>query len=134
MKDTISLKLKSKSARKIAIDRIVDILEENQTLNSYYASDIRILTEIRDLWGHNLKKSEIERKANALIDRTFTAEHLAKQHDKNHVKKTWDKLKLDDKLSKVAIYIINELQNVYKNEYIDSAQSKKKRPTKSALG
>jgi len=99
LKDIISLLLKSKAARRIARDRIVEILEENEVLNCYIGADIRKVFDIRDLYGHSLKKSVIEQQIRGIINTMFATEHLKEKFDKNPKAKNWDDRNLSIQLS-----------------------------------
>jgi hypothetical protein len=126
LKDIISLKLQSKTARKIARDRIVEILEENETLNCYVGSDVRKVFDIRDLFGHNLKKSVIENEVRKIIETMFVTDSLKKKFSKNSEAKNFEDRELHIQLSDIGIELINQVENIYKREMIDSALRKQK--------
>jgi len=131
LKDIISLKLKSKSARDISRDVIIKILEENQTLNCYIGADIRKVFDIRDLYGHNLKRSVIEKQIKGIIETMFTTEYLKKEFAKNPKAQNWEDRQLNIQLSDIGMKLINELSQLYYSEYIDNADTKQKKVAKA---
>lgn len=133
LKDIISLKLKSKSARDISKSVIVEILEENETLNCYIGADIRKVFDIRNLYAHNLKKSEIEKRIKEIIETMFTTENLKKEFTNNPKAQNWEDRHLSIQLSDIGIKLINHLSNSFNREYIDNATTndeKVRNPTK----
>jgi len=125
LKDIISLQLESKTARRISRDRIVEILEENEILNCYIGADIRKVFDIRDLYGHNLKKTVIEKEINNIINSMFTTEYLKDEFAENPKAKNFDERDLGIQLSDIGMKLINELQKVYTSVWLDSAFKKK---------
>lgn len=126
LKDIISLLLKSKSSRQISRDVMVKILEENQTLNCYIGADIRKVFDIRDLYGHNLRKSVIERQVKGIINNMFTTEFLKKKFAKDPKEQNWDKRHLSIQLSDIGITLINQVNDIFTREYIDNAKNRQK--------
>ncbi len=125
LKDIISLLLKSKSSRLISRDVIVKILEENKTLNCYIGADIRKVFDIRDLYGHNLRKSVIEKEVKGIINTMFTTEFLKKKFAKDPKEQDWDKRHLSIQLSDIGIVLINQVNVIFTREYIDNAEKQK---------
>lgn len=121
LKDIISLLLQSKTARRFARDRIVEVLEENEVLNCYIGADIRKVFDIRDLYGHNLKKSVIEPNIKGIINTMFVSEHLKKKFDDNPEAKNWDDRHLSIQLSDIGLELISQMQKIYTREYVNHA-------------
>jgi len=131
LKDIITLQLESEMSRRIAKKTIVTILEENGTLNSYFAHDIRMIFQIRDLFAHNLRKSIIETEIPKILKIMFTTEHLIKEFAKNPKVANWEDRELHIQLSDIGIYIINKIQEDYKNVMVDYLQNKQKKIQKN---
>lgn len=132
LKDIISLLLKSKTARKIDRDRIVEILEENQVINCYIGADIRKVFDIRDLYGHSLKKSVIEQQIKGITNVMFTTEYLKEKFDADTNTRNWDDRDLSTQLSDIGLELITQMQQTYDREYIDNAKKREDAKTEIA--
>jgi len=112
LKDIMEYDLQTKYARKISRQIIVDILYDKGILNEELKNDIKRIFNIRDLYGHNLSIPELQIEVEKIIATMNVTVAL-----KGKIV-VWDKLLANEQLSRVAIKIIPELDNVFADHIV----------------
>ena len=107
LKDCIVILTKSEKSRKIPRDVILKILLDRKFITKELADDIEKINQIRDQFGHTMRKSLIEERITPIIE----SMHLIKLlKDKFPEWDTWDN---SQKLTIFSIYIIDTLNTVF---------------------
>jgi len=107
LKDCIVILTKSEKSRKIPRGVILKILLDRQFITKDFAEDIERINQIRDQFGHTMRKSVIEEKITPIIEKMNLTKDLRKTLPE------WDNSSNHDKLTIFAISIIGSLNKVF---------------------
>lgn len=76
LKDCIVYLTKSLKARKIARNTINEILIERGVISKELFDDVNRIFKIRDLFGHNMRLSQIKKKAEPILEKMNTTKQM----------------------------------------------------------
>jgi len=120
LKDCIVYLFRSKESRGIDRKLIVRILHEKGIINDALRDDIRRIFDIRDQYGHTMRRTLIAERVEPILERMEVTKELKKLNP------TWDTFETMEKLSKISISIISELEDAFSRMNIDNALEKEK--------
>jgi len=116
LKDCIVYLTRSKKSRKISRKVIRDILLEKGIINKALFDDLKRIEDIRDQYGHTMRLSVISDRIEPIIEKMEGTVELKK------LNLTWDDFDTMQKLSKVSLKIVNELNTVFARMIADNAE------------
>ena len=119
LKNILEYILESKSARNIARKTIAKILEEKQVITSEIHSDVKRIFLIRDLFSHNLSRTEIEIETGIHIGKMYVAKFLKGRTT------DWDNRNVYDKLADIFEVMSQYLERDYKILVMEKAKARK---------
>ena len=108
LKDCIVILTRSEKARSISRKVILEILVDKGHISNELAGDIKRINQIRDQFGHTMRRSLIEERIAPIIENMSTVRKL-----KNNFK-NWDTtMPLSEKITVFSLDIINILNDIF---------------------
>lgn len=108
LKDCIVILTRSEKARSISRKVILEILADKGHISNELAEDIKRINQIRDQFGHTMRRSLIEERIAPIIENMSTVRKL-----KNNFK-NWDTtMPFSEKITVFSLDIINILNDVF---------------------
>jgi len=121
LKDCIVFLTKSLKARKIARNTINEILLERDVIGKELFDDVKRIFDIRDLFGHNLRISQIKKEAEPILENMNTTKDMIEADPE------WNKRPLEEKLSGVVRGVAIVLQLTFNKLVIDQKITRRKK-------
>jgi len=121
LKDCIVYLTKSLKARKIPRNTINEILLERDIIDKELFDDVKRIFDIRDLFGHNLRISQIKKKAEPILKQMNSAKKMIEADPE------WSKLSLEEKLSGVSRGIAFVLDLRFRSLVLNEKKTRRKK-------
>lgn len=107
LKDCIVILTKSEKSRKIPRGVILKILLDREFISKELGQDIERINQIRDLFGHTMRKSVIEEKISPIVESMNQTKTLKDQFP------DWEKWNSHERLTMFSIHIVGILNKVF---------------------
>jgi len=106
IKDCVVMLIRSEKARGISREVSIEILNEKNYLDLIY-KDLKRINQIRDLFGHNLRMSIIEKEVSNIIENSDVV------HALRILIPNWENLSVSEKLHHFALRMSADLDRIF---------------------